>query len=229
MVSRSSRVKDSQIDLTHDGDHVTHWSTQTIPGVIQRRRMFLVHVVTQQFAFCKVTSPNVHVCQNRRLQRVMEAASVMQESAVFATSEAMRQADLRLSSLKAEHNFPSGMVDFLNEDEEMALRGMPGAVEQSSDVESVSSSASSDSEDEEECEFSHALIDDVHNEGQRAIPSPCSDTMLAYRHNRPKMVHHGHVEHSDKTGCGRMLSYYRVGDVDKVFPKCKVCFGHVQV
>lgn len=157
----------------------------------------------------------------------MEAASVMQESAVFATSEAMRQADLRLSSLKAEHNFPSGMVDFLNEDEEMAL--MPGAVEQSSDVESVSSSASSDSEDEEECEFSHALIDDVHNEGQRAIPSPCSDTMLAYRHNRPKMVHHGHVEHSDKTGCGRMLSYYRVGDVDKVFPKCKVCFGHVQV
>ena len=119
---------------------------------------------------------------------VMEAASVIQESAVFATSEAMRQAVLRLSSPKPEHNFPMGMVDFLSEDEEMALRRMPGAVGEISEVESASSSASSDSEDEEECELSHSLIDDVHNEGRRAIPSSCSGTMLAYRHNRTKMV-----------------------------------------
>ena len=56
--------------------------------------------------------------------------------------------------------------------------------------------------------------------------------MRFFRHNRTKMVHCGHVDHSDKTGCGRKLSeayYLHVGSVDNVYPKCKHCFGALTV
>ena len=59
-----------------------------------------------------------------------------------------------------------------------------------------------------------------------------SDMMRHFRHNRTKMVHCGHVEHSDKTGCGRKLSeayYLHVGSVENVYPKCKHCFGAMTV
>lgn len=52
--------------------------------------------------------------------------------------------------------------------------------------------------------------------------------MRHFRHSRTKMAHCGHVEHADKTGCGRKLSeayYLHVGSVAHVHPKCKHCFG----
>lgn len=96
----------------------------------------------------------------------------------------------------------------------------------------MDSSSSSNSEEEEEVEASHALIDVHQQAGRSAVPAELLDTMTVYRHSRTKMVHYGHVTHSDKTGCGRMLSeaYYTFkGSLDTAFPKCKVCFGNVQI
>ena len=86
-------------------------------------------------------------------------------------------------------------------------------------------SGSSSKEEEQ----SHALLASVTEASGTKAPSGSCDTMRAFRHSRTRMLHYGHVLHSDKTGCGRLLSeaYYVFSDsTDLVYPKCQHCFGH---
>eukprot|EP00435_Cladocopium_sp_Y103_P026948 s793_g6.t1 len=168
---------------------------------------------------------------------VSDAALVMQQDFSFQSHRAMSEADRRLKTLEEYHPFPTvGMMTFLNPDEEFAMNA---STQVEKDSQSLSSSDDSsvgsvvsDSEDDEECEASHALIDVYHMEGRSLGPSANSDSMTLYRHIRTRMIHCGHVQHSDKTGCGRAVSEQYMafrGDVDVAFPKCKLCFGSVQV
>ena len=167
--------------------------------------------------------------------RVMDAAHIMMDGVVFAShSERCKTTD-RLVKLRTDYSLPTmGLVTYLTDDEDMALRGV---AEASADVPSHSGSdtsvtSSSDSEEEFEQEAGLASIDLLPSGRMQAQPSDQCDTMLLYRHCRTKMLHCGHVSSSDKTGCGRHLpeAYYLFkGDRDPVFPKCKICFGSVQV
>ncbi len=52
------------------------------------------------------------------------------------------------------------------------------------------------------------------------LPNEKGDVSLAFRHSRTKMVHYGHVEFADRTGCGRPLSeayYVFSDDVESVY------------
>ena len=166
-----------------------------------------------------------------------DAALVMQQDFSFQSSRAMTEADRRLKTLEEYHPCPTvGMMTFLDPNEEFAMNAPQQVI---GDSQSVSSSDDSSvdsevshSEDDEECEASHALTDAYHNEGRFLEPSANSDSMTMYRHVRTRMVHCGHVQHSDRTGCGRSVSEQYMlfrGDVDVAFPKCKMCFGRVQV
>ena len=167
---------------------------------------------------------------------VLDAARIFQEDAWFPTTAAMREADGRFVVLKSQTPFPDvGLVEYLKPTEEFPLRGLASSDDLVSD--DSSSSDSSDSTAKSDCEFSHAYIDAYH-EGSagglrgRAIPAEKSDTLKVYRHSRTRMSHYGHVDHSDRTGCGRAISeayYVYKSDPDAAFPKCKVCFGSVQV
>ena len=167
---------------------------------------------------------------------VLDAARIFQEDAWFPTTAAMREDDGRFVVLKSQTPFPDvGLVEYLKPTEEFPLRGLASSDDLVSD--DSSSSDSSDSTAKSDCEFSHAYIDAYH-EGSagglrgRAIPAEKSDTLKVYRHSRTRMLHYGHVDHSDRTGCGRAISeayYVYKSDPDAAFPKCKVCFGSVQV
>ncbi len=164
---------------------------------------------------------------------VVDAALVMQHDAVFQTSEQKRQADERLLLLKQPGSIPlCGMMKYLAPDEEMTLRGSDRQSSPSYSSSSDDSSEGSGSSSEEDHEASLAVIEEHHETVRAAMPSLKSDLMRHFRHNRTKMVHCGHVEHSDKTGCGRKLSeayYLLVGSVDHIYPKCKHCFGALTI
>ena len=161
---------------------------------------------------------------------VMDAARVLQEDGWFATQDAMDEADDRLRRLRADDSFPQvGMVELDEAEDADAGQEVVAEVVESS---SSDTDASTNSTDESECELHHAYIGVYHEQGSRAMPSEKSDTMKVYRHSRTKMLHYAHVEHSDRTGCGRSISeayYVYSADPDVAFPKCKVCFGSVQV
>ena len=162
---------------------------------------------------------------------VLDAARVMQEDAVFSSKSALDQANSRLQLLTAESEIPGGgIMIHLTPDGDMALRGVNGDPSGSSDSSDSSSQSSSDAD--EEVEAGHVVIDAVHERDRMTLPSENADTMTLFRHGRTRMLHYGHVSSSEKTGCGRLLSeaYYEFKtDPDKAFPKCKVCFGSVQV
>ena len=163
---------------------------------------------------------------------VADAARVLMQDATMVADGEFGSANERLRAFHSDDRVPtSGMVIHLTDEEGMTLRGMPSATYCSSD-DSSSSSTSEGSEIEEEAEVGQAIIEAHHDAESRALPSESSDTMCVYRHSRTKMLHYGNVHSSDKTGCGRMLSeaYYAFkSPTDLVFPKCKVCFGHMQV
>ena len=164
---------------------------------------------------------------------VSDAAIVMQEGASFSSEAQAEEAETRMLYVSTPTDVPTGgMVDYLTQDEDMSLRSMPPIDVDSSSSGSDSSPSSSDSEEEEEVEASHAILDFHQGGGKASVPSESADTMLVFRHSRTKMLHYGHVTHSDRTGCGRLLSesyYCFKKSVDLAFPKCKVCFGSIQV
>ena len=166
---------------------------------------------------------------------VMDAAQIMMDGVVFASYTDRCKATDRLVRLRADYSLPTmGLVTYLTDDEEMALRGVASADSPSDTGSDSSVTSSSDSEEELEQEAGLAAIDLLPTGSMRAQPSDQCDTMLMYRHSRTKMLHCGHVSSCERTGCGRQLSeaYYLFkfkGDSDPVFPKCKICFGSVQV
>ena len=164
---------------------------------------------------------------------IMDAALVMQHDAVFQTTVEKRQADERLITLRQPGSIPlCGMVKYLTPDEDMTLRGTEAHSSSSQSSSSDEESDVSDSSSDEDQEAGLAAIEEHHEVVRAAMPSLNSDMMRFFRHNRTKMVHCGHVDHSDKTGCGRKLSeayYLHVGSVDNVYPKCKHCFGALTV
>lgn len=155
---------------------------------------------------------------------VLEAAESMQVGHVFQNAADEQEAARRIACLAADYDIPRvGLVQYLTEEEEFAVKFAGEASSSSSSDDSSSSSSA-----EEEGEAGHALIDTFHDKDRVVSPSAKSDLMRAFRHGRTKVVHCGHVEHSDRTGCGRLLSeayYVLSADINLSFPKCKHCFG----
>ena len=129
----------------------------------------------------------------------------------------------------------TGMVQYLTPHEDVHLGGVDaGAVKFETDAASSddSSSSSSDSSEEREVEASHAVLHVVNGSGHAKLPGKQFDQLKVIRRSRTKIIHYGHTIHSDRTGCGRLLSeayYTYASDVERAFPKCKHCFGHVVV
>lgn len=168
-----------------------------------------------------------------------QVAAKMQQDEVFASAAAKAAADERLRRLNVRHGVSRiGLLLHLKVEEEFALMNpsiasaaSTGEQEEAetqsigSSSESESSSSDSDS-DEEPC---HAILAAKNEEHSVRAPSSQCDTMRAFRHSRTKMLHYGHNVHSDKTGCGRLLSeayYVFPTSTEFAYPKCKHCFGH---
>ncbi len=137
---------------------------------------------------------------------------------------------VRMERFRPEYAMPSsGLMEYLTEEEELAC-GVSQRDLREVEPPSPSSSSSSDSSLAElEVQAAHAMIDAYHDKAKVKQVSAKADTCRIFRHARTKVVHYGHCEHSDKTGCGRLISeaYYVIYPVhvELCFPKCKHCFG----
>ena len=173
---------------------------------------------------------------------VPEVARIMMGDRTRFTVEEDAKANDRLGRMLVLAGIPrTGLVEHLSSTEEYALYHPSVGVwneetQAASKAQTIDSSSSSSEESDsssgsssEEEEQSHALLASVTEASGTKAPSGSCDTMRAFRHSRTRMLHYGHVLHSDKTGCGRLLSeaYYVFSDsTDLVYPKCQHCFGH---
>ena len=119
--------------------------------------------------------------------------------------------------------------------ENVSRPGVSGPLLQRSPLESVSvetdeSAELSESSDSgaSSVEQGFACVAKALQRGPVRNMSQSADLGVVLRHNRTRMVHLGHIQSHSKLACGRILteSYDLFhGDVDKVFPKCRNCFG----
>ena len=136
---------------------------------------------------------------------VADAAHVMQQDAVFFSREDRKEADRRFRTVIQEDTIPRcNMVTYLTEEEEMIIDCEGGDLGDSSESGDDSESESSSVDDE--CEAGFAVLEEYHRDVKGVLPNEKCDTLRAFRHSRTKMVHYGHVDFADKTGCGRLLS-----------------------
>ena len=101
-------------------------------------------------------------------------------------------------------------------------------IESASSDSSTSSENSSESSGESSDEAAHAAIESTHLGDRVRDIARHSALTLVYRHKSRRTLHYGHTEDSSKLACGRDRSLAFVpfaGDVERAWPRCKVCFG----